>query len=83
MISSLLWLYPDIETNSIGILFYLRLKLKLANETQKQQQEVRDKYEALRELEFRSQRDNLERMKIDRELDRQKMVERKQLQQHL
>lgn len=37
----------------------------------------------LREQQFQSQIDALERLKIDRELDRQKFVEHKKFQQHL
>lgn len=37
----------------------------------------------LRERQFQSEIDALQRLKIDRELDRQKFVEHKKLQQHL
>lgn len=37
----------------------------------------------LREQELQTQMDNLERLKIERELDRKKFVEHKQMQQHV
>lgn len=67
-----------LKTNSFN-----RLKCKIDNEFHQYHQEVQDKNAFLREYEFHLQRENLEKLKIDRELDRQKYVEMKQLQQHL
>lgn len=60
-----------------------RLKYKLNAEMNEYQQEIKDNYELQRKYEFNLRRENLEKMRIDRELDRQKFVEMKQLQQHL
>lgn len=55
----------------------------MANETYRYQQEIRDKYAMLHEEARREKMDQLQRTKIERELDRQKFVELKQMQQHL
>ncbi|XP_055320232.1 trichohyalin-like [Sitodiplosis mosellana] len=60
-----------------------RLHIQTANETLGYQQEIHNKYNMLREQEVRTQIENLDRLKIQRELDRQKFVEHKQIQQHV
>lgn len=59
-----------------------RLKSQVADESLNYQQEIQKKYQMLRELQLQSEVDALQRLKIDRELDRQKFVELKKLQQH-
>lgn len=66
-----------------AILSEHRLHTQIANETLRYQQEICEKYNLLREQELQAKKENLERMKIERELDRQKFVENKQIQQHM
>lgn len=60
-----------------------RLHIQTANENLEYQKEIHDKYNMLRDQEIQAQIENLERLKIERELDRQKFVEHKQIQQHV
>lgn len=55
----------------------------MANETHQYQVEIMDKCMMLRQQARRAEIDQLERMKIERELDRKKFIELKQMQQHL
>lgn len=76
-------LLPINQKSLLETFISYRLKCKINNESHQFHQEVQNKYKFLREYEFNLQRENLEKMKIDRELDRQKYIEMKQLQQHL
>ena len=60
-----------------------RLHIQTANENLEYQKEIYDKYNMLRDQEIQAQIENLDRLKIERELDRQKFVEHKQIQQHV
>lgn len=64
-------------------MFLNRLKCKFDEEMSKYHQEIQDECEFHRKNQFKMRLENLEKMRIDRELDRQKFVEMKQLQQHL
>lgn len=60
-----------------------RLQTQLANEIREYQREVYEKQQFLHDEDVRRQIDSLARLEIDRELDRQKFIERKQLEQHV
>lgn len=60
-----------------------RLKLQFDDEIYKYYREIKEKQAMLCDEEFNVQRMNLDRLKIDRETERQKYVELKRLQQHM
>lgn len=60
-----------------------RLKIQLANEEQNYYLEINEKYKMQRKLAINEQQMDLERLRIERELDRQKYIEIKQLQQQM
>lgn len=60
-----------------------RLQDQLADEYTKYQREILHKQRMIRECEFRMQKQHLDKLQNERELERQKFVELKQLQQHL
>lgn len=60
-----------------------RLNIQLANEEQEYHHEIDEKYKMQRQFEINVEHKNLERLHMERDLDRQKYIEIKQLQQHL
>lgn len=60
-----------------------RLKIQLANEEREYFHEINEKYKMECEFEINEQCKNLERLRMERELDRQKYIEVKQLQQQM
>lgn len=60
-----------------------RLKIQLANEEQEYHHEIDDKYKMQRQFEINEHHKNLDKLRMERELDRQKYIEFKQLQQQL
>lgn len=60
-----------------------RLKIQLANEERKYSHEINEKYRMEREFEIDEQCKNLQRLRMERELDGQKYIEIKQLQQQM
>lgn len=60
-----------------------RLKTQLAHEERGYVHEINEKYKIEREFEIDEQCKNLERLRMERESDRQKYIEYKQLQQQM
>lgn len=60
-----------------------QLKIQLSNEEQMYYREINEKYKMQREFEIDEQRKDLERLRMERELDRQKYTKMKQLQQQM
>lgn len=60
-----------------------RLKGQLANEEQKYYTEINEKYKWHRETEMKEQCKGLERLRMERDADRQKYIETKQIQQQM
>lgn len=69
----------QIQTFYIGF----RLKDQIADETTKYHQEIANKQTMIRECESKMQRQSLDKLQMERELERQKFIEIKQLQQYL
>lgn len=59
------------------------MKIQLANEEQEYYHEIDKKYKMQRQFEMNVQQKDLERLRMERELDRQKYIETKQLQQQM
>lgn len=60
-----------------------RLRIQLANEEREYFAEINEKYRMQREFEISEQCKSLERLRMEREMDRQKYIEMKRLQQQM
>lgn len=60
-----------------------RLRIQLANEEQRYYHEIDEKYKVQRDSEINEQRKHLERLRMECDLDRQKYIKIRQLQQQM